>query len=185
MLQFNHIILRASLITPLYALARRPYSRLACQMLCYKCYWLCCYISWASERARLLSLKRENRRIIFIPRWFVQSSAASGGGENADCNLCGPLCARNNGGFRAWWPWLVCLNGVGPPETALDFTQPPSSVLMSRRRSRKGRTRRERSFIGSQFMERSVACLAHVFEGRCESCPFTHVRWRKLTVSVF
>ena len=32
MLQFNHIILRASLITPLYALARRPYSRLACQM---------------------------------------------------------------------------------------------------------------------------------------------------------
>ena len=111
MLQFNHIILRASLITPLYALARRPYSRLACQMLCYKCYWLYCYISWASERARLLSLKRENRRIIFIPRWFVQSSAASGGGENADCNLCGPLCARNNGGFRAWWPWLLWMDG--------------------------------------------------------------------------
>ena len=47
--------------------------------------------------------------------------------------------------------------------------------------------RGERSFIGCRFgeqTERNVACVAHVFERRCESYLFAHVRWRKVTISV-
>ena len=98
MLQFNHIILRASLITPLYALARRPYSRLACQM-----YYIWVAVILAERASAIIEPQERKSAHNFHSSFaFVQCrERESGGGENADCNLCGPLCARNNGGFRA------------------------------------------------------------------------------------